>query len=71
MKGDWRSPETVSPLRVINPKAMKNDKGRAEVIKSKKNGPTLFKDAPKAQCVELKLRWRVFVHTSTCPEIYF
>ena len=24
-----------------------------------------------AQCVELKLRWRFCVHTSTCPEIYF
>ena len=24
-----------------------------------------------AQCVELKLRWRFCLHTSTCPEIYF
>ena len=23
-----------------------------------------------AQCVELKLRWRFCLHTSTCPEIY-
>jgi hypothetical protein len=23
------------------------------------------------QCVEMKLRWRFYVHTSTCPEIYF
>jgi hypothetical protein len=26
---------------------------------------------PLSQCVELKLRWRCCVHTSTCPEIYF
>ena len=23
-----------------------------------------------AQCVELELRWRFCVHSSTCPEIY-
>ena len=26
---------------------------------------------PVSQCVELKLRWRFCVFTSTCPEIYF
>ena len=24
-----------------------------------------------ADCVEIKLRWRFYVHASTCPEIYF
>ena len=27
--------------------------------------------ATLTQCVELKLRWRFYVHASTCPEIYF
>ena len=27
--------------------------------------------APLAQCFELQLRWRFYVHASTSPEIYF
>ena len=26
---------------------------------------------PRAQCVELELRWQFCVHGSTCPEIHF
>ena len=35
-EGGMRVSETMSPIRVINPKTMKNDKWREGVIKSEK-----------------------------------
>ena len=46
MEGGLRAPETMSPLGVIKPKAMKNDKGREGGHKFGKMGRHRLRVAP-------------------------